>query len=310
MNAQFKIRTAARMLKKGEVVAFPTETVYGLGANALDANAVAKVFLLKGRPADNPLIVHIGDDRMLATVAGSISPIAKRLMKRFWPGPLTIIFRKKSAVPSITTGGRADVAVRMPKHPVALRLIKEAGVPIAAPSANRSGRPSPTAAAHVLEDFPNLFVIDGGETQHGVESTVISLVGKPAILRLGAISVEEIREIIPAVAVKTRPVGNVAASPGQKYKHYAPSIPLYLFRNADTLKEHVKKDSVILCREQDLKRFTNAVSLGKTNEEIAHNIYAALRTYKNGELLILGVPNKGLGRTVMDRLEKAATAVF
>ncbi len=172
------LRAAAARLRRGELVAFPTETVYGLGANALDARAVAKIFAAKGRPADNPVIVHVSDRKMLRRVVKSIPAAAAALIRRFWPGPLTLILSKKSLVPSLVTAGLDTVAVRMPEG-VARDLVAAAGVPIAAPSANVSGRPSPTTARHVAEDFPGVFVLDGGSTKYGVESTVVALEPHP-----------------------------------------------------------------------------------------------------------------------------------
>jgi L-threonylcarbamoyladenylate synthase len=309
---QSVIRTAAGLIRQGQVVAFPTETIYGLGANALDETAVRKVFELKGRPADNPLIVHVDGRRMLRRVVKDIPEGAELLMRRFWPGPLTIILPKTAAVPDITTAGRDDVAVRMPDHVVALGLIKAAGVPIAAPSANKSGRSSPTTAAHVLEDFPGLMVIDGGSTQHGVESTVISLIGKPVVLRLGAVTLERIREVMPEVKVSVKMrKGTAPASPGQKYRHYAPSVPLHVFNDAASLKRYAKSRRclTILAKESRISELTGlkAVNLGKTDEEIARNLYNTLRSTKKGEILVLAISRRGLGRTIMDRLERAAT---
>ncbi|HEX7614699.1 MAG TPA: L-threonylcarbamoyladenylate synthase, partial [Thermoanaerobaculia bacterium] len=179
------LRAAAARLRKGELVAFPTETVYGLGANALDEKAVARIFAAKGRPADNPMIVHVCDLKMLKRVIRRMPPLATRLAARFWPGPLTILLSKKSSISSLVTAGLDTVAVRMPQG-LARDLVRLAGVPIAAPSANLSGRPSPTTAAHVAEDFPDIFVLDGGPTHHGVESTVVALVPRPVVLRQGA----------------------------------------------------------------------------------------------------------------------------
>src|SRR5664279_4131334 len=176
------LREAAALLRRGELVAFPTETVYGLGANALDANAVAKIFEAKGRPQDNPVIVHVSDLRMLRKVADPPPPRARALIARFWPGPLTLLLSKKSSLPSSVTAGLDTVAVRMPQG-LARDLIRLAGVPVAAPSANLSGRPSPTTALHVAEDFPYVFVLDGGSTKHGVESTVVALEPFPVVLR-------------------------------------------------------------------------------------------------------------------------------
>lgn len=306
-----EIEKAAMLIRKGELVAFPTETVYGLGANALDAKASRKIFKAKGRPADNPLIVHVADKKMLEKIA-HISPAAKKLIDAFWPGPLTILFRKKSIIPSVVTAGLPNVAVRMPENRIALALIKKSGVPIAAPSANRSGRPSPTTAEHVKEDFPDIFVIDGGRTKHGLESTVVAVDGTPRVLRLGAITLERLKRVVPEISiVKSKKI----ESPGQKYKHYAPKVPLILFNSAEKLKRYAKKNSgMILCKEKEVKKFKNlgnrVIGLGKTDKDVARNIFNELRKHDKGTLLVLGLEKKGIGRAVMDRLERAATRII
>jgi L-threonylcarbamoyladenylate synthase len=309
------LHEAAVIIKRGGIVAFPTETVYGLGANALDAKAVKRVFVAKGRPADNPLIVHIADQNGLLRVVRRISPEAKRLMREFWPGPLTILFERSDVVPDIVTAGLPTVAVRMPDHPVALALIKRAGVPIAAPSANRSGRPSPTSAAHVREDFPWLLVLDGGAAHHGLESTVVDVRGaRPMVLRLGAIPLERLREVVPNIVV-ARHSASRPASPGMKYRHYAPSRPLYLFKSKAALSRYAKRarSPIILCRTRDIKEFSayDTVDLGGTIDDVARNLFAALRTKKKGScLLMLAVRKRGKGRAVMDRVERAATKLY
>jgi L-threonylcarbamoyladenylate synthase len=324
LNAR-SLRTAAARLRRGELVAFPTETVYGLGANALDACAVAKIFAAKGRPADNPIIVHVSDQKMLRKVARGVPERAKRLIARFWPGPLTIILSKKSSVPSLVTAGLDTVAVRMPEG-VARDLVRLARVPIAAPSANLSGRPSPTTAQHVAEDFPDVFVLDGGSTKHGVESTVVAL-DPPRILREGAIPGDFLRKMIPGLrlaassgrlaagrgAVSSKANG-VAVSPGTKYKHYAPSRPLVLFLRKSSLIAYASSHpkALVLCPTPLAPLFPKqrTLALGSSPEEIAHGLFAALRTRRKGtELLVLAVPRRGLGRTIMDRLERAATRI-
>ncbi|HSB63640.1 MAG TPA: L-threonylcarbamoyladenylate synthase [Thermoanaerobaculia bacterium] len=350
------LRAAAVRLRRGELVAFPTETVYGLGANALDEKAVAKIFEAKGRPRDNPMIVHVNDMKMLRKVAKTPPPRAKALLARFWPGPLTLILSKKSSVPSSVTAGLATVAVRMPQG-LARDLVRLAGVPIAAPSANLSGRPSPTTAAHVADDFPEVFVLDGGPTKHGLESTVIAL-DPPRILREGAIPGDLLRKMIPGLrfAASSRPrspgsgafsskvnepvagrrrtstsgaaaaspdflskkifgvSSDAAQSPGTKYKHYAPSRPLILFRRKEDLAAYFAShpQSLVVCPASLSSLFPKQrfLSLGNSSEEIARALFAALRTRRRGsELLVLAVPRRGLGRTIMDRLERAATRI-
>ncbi|MBR9700346.1 threonylcarbamoyl-AMP synthase [Candidatus Woesearchaeota archaeon] len=308
------VKQAADIIKNGGIVAFPTETVYGLGANALDREAVKKVFRAKGRPTDNPLIVHVASSQMLLNVVRSIPPQARGLIKRFWPGPLTIIFPASDEIPIETTGGLSTVAVRMPDNITALALITEAGVPIAAPSANKSGRPSPTSVEHVKEDFPDIPILSGKHSRHGMESTVIALDGKPRILRQGAISLKQLREVIPNITIAEQNPER-PESPGMKYRHYAPDRPLILFspEQLEHMKLYVKgKDVIILCKDRYAKEFTGQViKLGSTDKEMAKSLYKALRTKREGEeLVVLGTEKKGHGRTIMDRLERAATKSY
>ncbi len=307
------IAIAAERIRGGGIVGFPTETVYGLGANALDDAAVLKIFVAKGRPSDNPLIVHIGDEAMLASIVARVPRSAKALMRRFWPGPLTIVFARSDAVSDLVTAGLETVAVRMPAHPVAIDLIRQAGVPIAAPSANRSGHPSPTSAQHVRDDFPRLLVLDGGVATHGVESTVVAVDGTPRVLRLGAITLEELREVVPGIGRAEHRRNEPPPSPGMKYRHYAPKIPLILFgpRKLEALRLRARRrGAVVLCPERYVAYFRNAHSLGATPAAIAANLFDLLRRdWKARELLVLGVPRRGLGTTIMDRLEKAASEI-
>jgi L-threonylcarbamoyladenylate synthase len=297
------LRAAAARLRRGELVAFPTETVYGLGANALDEKAVAKIFEAKGRPSDNPMIVHVSDLKMLRRVAGPPPALAKELVARFWPGPLTLILSKKSSIPSSVTAGLDTVAVRMPQG-LARDLVRLAGVPIAAPSANLSGRPSPTTAAHVAEDFPDVYVLDGGPTAHGLESTVLAL-DPPSVLREGAVPGDLLRKMIPRLRLpgtsrkRASGGGSPAVSPGTKYTHYAPTRPLILFLRRSSLLSYARKHPKAL-----------VLSLGSSPEETARNLFAALRTRRRGtELLVLAIPRRGIGRAVMDRLTRAATRI-
>ncbi|MFI5180738.1 MAG: L-threonylcarbamoyladenylate synthase [Thermoanaerobaculia bacterium] len=320
------LRLAAERIAKGGLVAFPTETVYGLGANALDEAAVAKIFQAKGRPADNPIIVHVSDRKMLRKIAGRLPAGATKLIARYWPGPLTLVLPKRRVVPSLVTAGLDTVAVRMPQG-LARDLVRLAGVPVAAPSANLSGRPSPTTASHVAEDFPGLFVLDGGPTRHGVESTVVAF-DPPRILRHGAITEEQLREFLrkgePAGAGTRRARGQRASSrsgggppaesPGTKYTHYAPGRPLILFRRRSSLIAYAKAhpEALVLCPAWLAPFFAawRVVPLGDSMEEIARSLFSALRTRRKGtELLVLAVPRRGLGRAVMDRLERAATRI-
>ncbi len=305
------VHEAAGLLRRGEVVAFPTETVYGLGANALDAGAVRKIYALKGRPADNPCIVHVDSTGMLKAVVSSVrGEAARRLMGRFWPGPLTIIFPRSEALPRVVTAGLETVAVRMPNHPVALELIRRTGLPLAAPSANLSGRPSPTTAAHVEIDFPGVPVLDGGPCGEGVESTVVALDGRPRILRLGAVTLEHLRGVLPGIGIAEQHPDR-PESPGMKHQHYAPSRPLVVFSDIERLREYAREnDVVVLCKDEFAAGFDHVIALGMTDEEMARNLYGALRTDCAGcEICVLGVPKEGIGRTIMDRLERAATRI-
>jgi len=309
------LRAAAARLRRGELVAFPTETVYGLGANALDEKAVAKIFRAKGRPHDNPVIVHVSDMKMLRKVVREVPALASRLIALYWPGPLTLLLSRKSSVPSSVTAGLKTVAVRMPQG-LARELVRLAGVPIAAPSANLSGRPSPTTAAHVAEDFPDIFVLDGGSTKHGVESTVVAL-DPPRILREGAIPGDFLRKVIPGLqltASRRRQARGSAVSPGTKYTHYAPARPLTLFLRRSSLLSYFRShpNALVLCpaRLSSLFPKQNILLLGSSPEEIARNLFAALRTRRKGtELLALAIPRRGIGRAVMDRLTRAATRI-
>lgn len=306
---------AARLLRNGRLVAFPTETVYGLGAHALDPDAVARIFAAKGRPPDNPLIVHINDPAALDDLVLRVTPLAHKLVEAFWPGPLTLVLDARPAVPRATTGGLATVAVRMPDHPVAAALLAAAEVPVAAPSANLSGRPSPTTAAHVVHDLGGAIdaVLDGGPCPVGVESTVVDARGEvPVVLREGSIS----REDLGAGDAHDGPTpAAAAASPGTRYRHYAPSCPVLLTSPGDAATQaataaqagrRVGLVASVPAPEGVLQvaRFVDAADLAK-------RLYAALRDAEVAGLDLLvveSVPPDGVGRAVMDRLRRAAEA--
>ncbi|MBP2243360.1 L-threonylcarbamoyladenylate synthase [Cytobacillus eiseniae] len=320
------ISQAADLLKENEVVAFPTETVYGLGGNALNDEAVAKIFAAKGRPSDNPLIIHIADMNQLEEFVEEIPEKAEQLMEKLWPGPLTLIFKKKEGILShMATPELSTVAVRMPDHPVALALIKEAGLPIAAPSANRSGKPSPTTAAHVWDDLNGRIagIVDGGPTGVGVESTVVDCTEEtPVILRPGGVTKEQLEAIIGDVRMDPglQEAGQAPKSPGMKYRHYAPDAPLFL---VDGPKEFIQKlvdekraegQSVAVLSTEETKDFYQAdyvVACGKrlNLETVASSLYDALRQFNHMEVdVIYGemFPNEGVGHAIMNRLMKAA----
>ncbi|MCL2855916.1 MAG: L-threonylcarbamoyladenylate synthase [Defluviitaleaceae bacterium] len=313
------IKQAARIIKSGGLVAFPTETVYGLGANALDEAACAKIYEAKGRPGDNPLIVHINEGFELVRLAREVPPGAQALMGAFSPGPLTVIL---PARPGIFAHGYGDtVAVRLPGNMAARLLIHHAGVPIAAPSANLSGSPSPTTAAHVLADLDGRvdMVLDGGACKHGMESTVVDFTDTvPKILRPGAITQEMIANVIGKVEIAG--CGEAAKSPGMKYRHYAPSAKMTLVignpasvsvKILELLGQSDAKKPVILVPTGDKALYGEApiMLLGRRIEEVTANIYAALRRIDelgHDEVFVQGVVESGLGLAVMNRLRKAA----
>lgn len=319
-----KLKVAAKLLREGKLVAFPTETVYGLGADALNDKAVKRIFEAKGRPADNPLIVHIAEREWMERLAREVPEKAWKLAEKFWPGPLTLVLPAKDEVPRVTTGGLDTVAIRMPAHPIALELIRLSGLPVAAPSANISGRPSPTSAEHVIDDFYGKIecIVDGGETPIGVESTVIDLTEeKPVLLRPGGLPVEEIEKVIGKVeihpAVKGKPV-DVAKAPGMKYKHYSPNAQVIVVEGKRELvrkkidelvgefRSKGMKVGVMATEEHEADAFFH---LGNSVEEVAKNLFKALRELdKAGVDVIIaeGVEERGLGMAVMNRLRKAA----
>jgi len=249
-----QIEIAARFLLDGQIVAFPTETVYGLGAPIFHPESIAKIYQIKKRPADNPLIAHISNLEQLKSIAIDIPQEVEQLAAAFWPGPLTIVCKRHPSVPAIVSAGLDTIAIRMPNHPVALALIERVGEPLVAPSANLSGKPSPTVAAHVLEDLANSIaaVIDGGSSNIGIESTVLNLLGKqPVILRPGAITEQALQEVLkrPVVFYScAAQEGAQLCSPGMKYRHYAPTAPLKLFFESEKLSAYLteQKEKVLL----------------------------------------------------------------
>lgn len=322
------IDKAGELLKNGGLVAFPTETVYGLGANALDASAVRKVFAAKGRPADNPLILHVSSPRDVEVLAKNIPDIAYRLMDRFWPGPLTLVLPRRDIVPSVVTGGLDTVAVRMPDHTIALLLIERAGVPVAAPSANTSGRPSPTSAEHVISDLLGKIdmIIDGGVTGIGVESTVLDVTScPPCILRPGGVSLEELRELIPDVTVASDEKVTRPRSPGMKYRHYSPEAEVIIVSgDEDGVREKMnelssqyaqagKKVGIMVTRELSCGLDGDVLKvMGSRSDHrrIAASLYSLLREFDSDGVdvvLVEAISNEGLGFAVMNRLYRAAS---
>ena len=324
-----QIKEAADDLLDGEVVAFPTETVYGLGADATNEEAVRKIFIAKGRPIDNPLIIHIADEKQLAEYVESIPFKAKQVIEHFWPGPCTLILKKKGPLALSVTGGLDTVGVRMPDNSVALDLIRAAKVPLAAPSANTSGKPSPTKAEHVLKDLNGKIkaVIDGGQTGVGLESTVLDLTDpdKPTILRPGGVSLEELERVIGKVYSDTHlsDVNAVPKSPGMKYRHYSPEKPVWILPQSigriENLISQLESEGeiigIIISEDTKLKlnrSFDNQISLGeKSNpERAAAELYSSLRAMDEMDISLILVESyekNGIGTAYMNRLEKAAS---
>lgn len=328
-----KIRLAANFIKKSGLVAFPTETVYGLGADALDAKAVLAVFKAKKRPLDNPPIVHVSTANDVRRLVDEFPLKARILIKKFWPGPLTLIFKRSRIVPDVTVAGLDTIAVRMPRHNVALALIKQSKCPIAAPSANLSGKPSPTTAKHVLEDLNGKIdaILDAGPTIIGVESTVLDLtVDPPQILRPGGITFEDLKSTLgkvklnPEVTAQEPILLERARSPGVLHKHYAPNADVVLIEGESTaaiekIKELTRNyvsegDRVgVLCTTETQAQINADIvkAFGSRNdlESIAHNLFRLLREFDSegaDVILVEGLSTEGLGLAIMNRLRKAA----
>ena len=323
-GSELSVRKAAAFIQSGEVVGMPTETVYGLAADAFNEEAVAKIFAAKERPADNPLIVHISDLTMISDIAAELPQLAVTCAKRFWPGPLTMVLPKTPNVPLITSGGLDTVGVRMPSHPVARALIDAAGVPLAAPSANLSGSPSPTRAEHVMKDMKGRIpaIIDGGECEAGVESTVICFEeGAIKILRPGRITAQMLAEVTPDVRIDKGVLhavesGAKVASPGMKYKHYAPKAQVTLVEGtAKQFAIYVLKhaDEGTLClvfSETDIEGLdVPYIVIGDTPEQQAHELFAALREAdsRGARTVFARCPKTdGVGLAVYNRMIRAA----
>lgn len=325
------LREAGEILKRGGLVAFPTETVYGLGGNAMDPEAAKKIYAAKGRPSDNPLIVHIADMESLKVLTPEVPEKAAKLAAACWPGPLTMIFKKTDAVPYETTGGLDSVAVRMPSHPIALELIRAAGGFVAAPSANTSGRPSPTCAEHVKEDLSERIdmIVDGGSVGIGLESTIVDFTEEvPTILRPGYLNRERLSEILGEVRIdpgimsedsKVRP-----KAPGMRYRHYAPKAQLIVVegstdRVVDKINELASKlqkegsMAGIICTDETIGRYGSFIkkSIGRRTDEegIARHLYGILRDFDKEEVQVIyseAFDTPQMGQAIMNRLLKAA----
>ena len=325
------IRRAGEILRRGGLVAFPTETVYGLGANALDEMAAGKIYQAKGRPSDNPLIVHIADWEAIGKIAAEIPPEAKLLADAFWPGPLTMILKKRDAVPLATTGGLDTVAVRLPSHPVARALIRAGGGYVAAPSANTSGRPSPTTAEHVARDMDGSIdmIIDGGPVEIGLESTIVDLTeGTPTILRPGYISREMLEGVLGRVEVDRALLAedeNIRPkAPGMRYRHYAPRAQLVIVEGEQQrVRQRINelaaanaaegRSTGVIGTQESRGCYANALvkSIGSRQDEssIARHLYGILREFDDSEVSVIyseSFDTPQLGQAIMNRLIKAA----
>lgn len=323
-----ELRVVCNLIRNGEIIIFPTETVYGIGANALDENAVGKIFVAKGRPSDNPLIVHLADRNKIQEIAQDITEVEQELIDNFMPGPFTLILKRKPIIPDIVTAGLDTVAIRIPENIIAKGIITYSGVPIAAPSANISGKPSGTKIEDIKKELEGKVsaIVDGGETEIGIESTVVKVVDEvPVVLRPGKVTPEQIKEVIGCVRIDKNVLGilnknEVVESPGMKYKHYAPETSCKLVYCKDELdqifylKKFIKQyngDVVVIGFDEhkqklflDDERF---ISVGKKDnlEEFAKNIFSTLRKadkINSSKIIIEGVKMEGLGYAIMNRL--------
>ncbi len=309
------VKIAADFIKKGEIAAFPTETVYGIGANAYDEKAVKKIFKAKGRPVDNPLIVHVARKKDISVLVSEITPSAKKIIKAFFPGPVTVILKKNEIVPDIVTAGLDTIAIRMPASKIARELIKLSGVPIAAPSANLSGSPSPTNFIHVLRDMRNKIpcVLVGPSARYGLESTVIDCTGKhPVILRPGSITLEQLKKIDKNASYQKR--SRKIKSPGQKYRHYSPKAKVELITNYELTAGAVRRirnkktNTAYIGLNKGYAKHFEVVKICKSNEEYAKNLFSFFRECDEKEIKTIycdRVSENGIGLAIMNRLMKA-----
>ena len=309
---------AGELIRQGGLVAFPTETVYGLGANALNPTAVARIFEAKGRPHFDPLIVHIESVDNAKSLVAEFPLLAERLADKFWPGPLTMVLPKTSLVPDLVTSGLPTVAVRIPKHPMARQLLEEAGVPIAAPSANRFGRLSPTRAEHVAEQLGDRidYILDGGPCEVGLESTVLDLTAfPPRLLRPGGISLEDLEAVIGKIEIIDQPgEGETPAAPGMLTKHYAPETRVVVFDSPEQLPTERSRCALLTLvpvNKADAAGFLAVEFLSASGDlrEAAANFFAKMRQLDDAgaeKILAVRFPNQGLGRALNDRLQRAA----
>ena len=325
-NDYSRIKEAAQVINKGGLVLFPTETVYGIGANGLDFNAVKGIFKAKGRAQDNPLILHISNMEMLDKIAKDITDLEYKLMNSFWPGPFTIILKRTNSVPDVVTAGLDTVAVRMPSNRIAKELIEYSNTPIAAPSANISGKPSGTNIEDIFRELSDKvdYIIDGGQCEIGLESTVVRVIDKKVnILRPGKITKEEIEKVAEGVIIDQNVFGKIdesekVLSPGMKYKHYAPQSKCVLVysKNNDNMVKRINdmtakyKNPLVICHTNNIDKYNtkHIIDMGQSKEDISKNIFKTLRrvdSYNPDIVIIEGVDKEGLGLAIMNRLIRA-----
>ena len=302
-------RTAAAFISNSEIAAFPTETVYGLGANAFESTAVKKIFVAKGRPADNPLIVHVADVDQIPSVAATIPRYAEKFIREFFPGPLTLVLPKNKKISSIVTAGLSSVGVRIPNHSIAKKFLKECGVPVAAPSANISGSPSPTTWQAVKNDLNGKIpcILKGNPSRIGVESTVVDCTGNaPVILRAGGVTLEQLRKIIPATRLQKHQ-GSILKSPGMKYKHYSPLAYVFIVSG---MKETIPiKSSAYIGLHGNGKNNFGMKKICRTEEEYARSLFHFFRECDKNDIETIyceSVSEDGIGLAIMDRIRKAS----
>jgi len=304
-------RRAAKLILKGEIVAFPTETVYGLGANVFDEKALRKIFIAKKRPNDNPFIAHVAHRDQISLLARQITPSARQFIKHFFPGPLTVVLPKRSSVPLIATAGLSTIAIRMPKHPVARALLIACGVPLAAPSANLSGKPSSTTWRSVLTDLDGRIggILKGGQTPVGLESTVVDCTGRvPRILRSGAVTLEQLRRIVPSTRLAAAQNNAVPKSPGLKYRHYSPRARVVIVLDPEETPKHPNAAYIGIESPGGKRKFRLSRICGNTTD-YAHNLYAFFRRCDKAAVSVVYcqfVESEGIGLALMDRLRRAS----
>lgn len=303
---------AAKFILEGELVAFPTETVYGLGANIFDERALRKIFIAKKRPADNPFIAHVANPAEISLLAERITPSAKKFIEHFFPGPLTVVLPKRTAVPSVATAGLSTIGIRMPHHPVAQALLKACGVPLAAPSANLSGKPSPTTWQNVFADLDGRIgcILKGKQARVGLESTVVDCTGRfPRVLRSGAVSLEDLQKIVPSTRMAARLGSTSPKSPGMKYRHYSPSARVAIVSTPKKIQTERNAAYIGIESPRRDQEFRQRLICEDTRG-YAHALYAFFRRCDDEHIAVIycqAVEPRGIGRALMDRLIRAGT---